>query len=82
MICTEQLCRHMSLNKALRYTGLSKTAWYYAKRPRIVLADPLVVRDVRRIAARRPSYGTRCMAAQLARERRARKPQADTEGIP
>ncbi len=69
MIYTEQLCRHMSLNKVLHYTGLSKTAWYYTKRPRIVLADPLVVKDVKRIAARHSSYGTRRMAVQLALKR-------------
>ena len=60
--------RHMSLNKALQYCGMSKHAWYYTKRPRNVAMDPAVVDAVRKIASKRPTYGTRRMAAQVARE--------------
>ena len=29
--------KHMSLNKALQYCGVSKCAWHYTKKPRDVL---------------------------------------------
>ena len=55
--------KYMSLNRALGYCGMSKQAWYYTARPRDVPVDADAVRAVRRIAARRPTYGTRRMAA-------------------
>ena len=60
--------KYMSLSRALGYCGMSKQAWYYTARPRNVPVDADVVRAVRRIAARRPTYGTRRMAARVARE--------------
>ena len=59
---------HMSLNKALTYCGMSKRAWYYTNRPRDVPIDADAARKVRQVASRRPTYGTRRMAAQMARE--------------
>lgn len=59
---------YMSLNRALRYCGMSKCAWYHTGTPRKVPADPGTVSLVRQIAARRPTYGTRRMAAQVARQ--------------
>ena len=60
--------RRMSLNRALQYCGMSKHSWYYTKKPRDVAMDPDVVDVVRKIASKRPAYGTRRMAAQVARE--------------
>ena len=34
MMAVKELAGHISLNKSLTYCGLSKTAWYYTKRPR------------------------------------------------
>ena len=61
----------MSLNKALRYCGMSKHAWYYIKKPRSVTIDPYVVNVVKKIAYKRPTYGTRRMAAQVTRDTNA-----------
>ena len=68
MEAVTKAAKYMSLNRALGYCGMSKQAWYYTARPRNVPVDADAVRVVRRIAARRPTYGTRRMAAQVARE--------------
>ena len=68
MQAVHEVNRGMSLNKALRYCGMSKRAWYYVKKPRDVAIDANVTDRVRSIASRRPTYGTRRMAAQVARE--------------
>ena len=60
--------KYMSLNKALGYCGMPRQAWHCTARPGNVPAGADAVRAVRRIAARRPTYGTRRMAAQVARE--------------
>ena len=59
---------HMSLNKALAYCGMSKRVWYYASRPRDIPIDAEATRMIRQVALRRPTYGTRRMAAQVSRE--------------
>lgn len=59
---------HTSLNKALAYCGMSKRAWYYARRSRDLPIDAEDTRLVRQVATRRPTYGTRRMAAQMAPE--------------
>lgn len=59
---------HMSLNKALIYCGMSKRAWYHVHHPRDVPVDADIVRVVKDIASRRPTYGTRRMAVQIKRE--------------
>lgn len=59
---------HMSLNKALAHCGMSTRAWYYARRPRDIPIDAEATRKIRQVAARRPTYGTRRMAAQISRE--------------
>ena len=68
MQAVHEVNRGMSLNKALRYCGMSKRAWYYVKKPRDVAIDANVADRVRGIASRRPTYGTRRMAAQVAKE--------------
>ena len=59
---------YMSLNKALQYCGVSKCAWHYTKKPRTIPLDASLTHKVREIASRRPTYGTRRMAAQISRE--------------
>ena len=68
MQAAREVSRGMSLNKALRYCGMSKRAWHCVKKPRDVAVDANVTDRVRGIASRRPTYGTRRMAAQVARE--------------
>ena len=58
----------MNLNKALRLCGVSKKAWYYIPTPRNVSPDPHVQEMVQSIGPKRPTYGTRRMAAQITRE--------------
>ena len=59
---------YMSLNKALQYCGVSKCAWHYTKKFKVIPIDASVTHKVRQIASRRPTYGTRRMAAQIYRE--------------
>ena len=63
-----EMNKHMSLNKALKYSGVSKRVWYYANKPRIIPIDKDTTSKIRQIAAVRPTYGTRRMAAQIHRE--------------
>lgn len=58
----------MSLRKALRYSGMSSCSYYYRPVARTFEPDPAIAQKVEEIALRRPSYGTRRMAAQLSRE--------------
>ena len=58
----------MSLNSALRYTGVSKCAWYYKPKTRDAKLDEGIADAVSRISIKRPTYGTRRMAAQVSRE--------------
>ena len=47
MQAVHEVSRGMSLNKALRYCGMSKRAWYYVKKPRDVAIDANVADRVR-----------------------------------
>ena len=59
----------MSLRKALLHSGMSRAACYYRPVPRVIRPDDaLVVGKVEELALKRPSCGTRRMAAQLSRE--------------
>ena len=68
MNAVSEAVEYMSLNKALQYCGVSKCAWHYTKKPRAIPIDANVTHRVRQIASRRPTYGTRRMAAQISRE--------------
>ena len=59
---------YTSLNKALQYCGVSKCAWHYTKKFKVIPIDASVTYKVRQIASRRPTYGTGRMAAQISRE--------------
>ena len=60
--------KEMSLNKALQYCGMSQHAWYYTKKSRDVLINVEVADKTRKISYKRPTYRTRRIAAQVARE--------------
>jgi len=68
MTAVKELTKHISLNKSLLFTGVSKTRWYYSKNPRNIPVDPIVTDVVQKIGKQRPTYGTRRMAAQVSRE--------------
>ena len=68
MQAVRETSKEMSLNKALQYCGMSKHAWYHTKKPRDVLINADVADKVRKISSKRPTYGTRCIATQVARE--------------
>ena len=63
MQAVRETSKEMSLNKALQYCGMSKHAWYYTKKSRDVPINAEVTGKVRRIPSKRPTYGTRRMAA-------------------
>ena len=58
----------MNLRKSLEYAGVSKCAWYYEPRPREIELNQEIVDAVKRISLKRPTYGTRRMAAKVERE--------------
>lgn len=68
MIVVQELLKHISLNKSLFLTGVSKTRWYYSKSPRNIQTDHTVIDVIQEIGKQRPTYGTRRMAVQVSRE--------------
>ena len=68
MKAAKQLNKQMSLSKSLKYTGVSRCMWYYTPKPRDIPLNEEVVDMVRKIGTKRPTYGTRRMAAQIERE--------------
>ena len=58
----------VSLNRALKYCGVSRQAYYYKKRPVERKVDMAVAKAVTRIASERPTYGTRMLAHTAAHE--------------
>ena len=65
---TKQMNQQVSPAGFLQYTGVSKCVWYSTPRMREVRLDLGVVDAVTRISAKKPTYGTRWMAAQVSRE--------------
>ena len=72
---------YMSLNKALQYCGVSKCAWHYTKKFKVIPIDVSVTHKVRQIASGRPTYGIRRIAADLPRDRHVHQPQENTADI-
>ena len=58
----------LSLRKSLEYSGVSRRQWYYKPRPREIGLNPGVLDAVLHTGRKRPTYGTRRMAAQIARD--------------
>ncbi len=57
----------MSLNGALRTCEVSKQRWYWRKKARVPRTDADLLEIILEIRKRRPFYGTRRVAAELAR---------------
>ena len=70
MSAVRELCEKMSLRKSLSYAGISRRMWYHKPKAREIGLDPETVQVVQRIGGKRPTYGTRRMAAQVCRETR------------
>lgn len=68
MTAVKQMKQSMSLAKSLFYCGLSKFSWYYTKTPRNIPLNKDVTKTVQKIGTKRPTYGTRRMAAAASRE--------------
>lgn len=70
MTVIRQLSEHISLNKSLSLAGVSKSSWYYccSAKPRNIQLNKTVSDTVQRIGSKRPTYGTRRMAAAASRE--------------
>ena len=60
--------KDLSLRKALHYSGLSSSTYFYKPVPRQPRIDQLIVEQVKQIALNRPSYGARRIAAVMQRE--------------
>lgn len=58
----------LSLRKALSYSGLSSSTYYYESVRRVVKLDPLIIEKVKDIAFKHPTYGARRIAAMMRRE--------------
>ena len=59
--------QEMSLNKALRWCGVTRKRWYYKPKARESAVNRNVLQLIRQIRVERPFYGTRRMAAELSR---------------
>ncbi len=59
--------QEMSLNKALRWCGVTRKRWYYKPKARESAVNRNVLQLIRQIREERPFYGTRRMAAELSR---------------
>ena len=57
----------MSLNKALRWCGVTRKKWYHKPKARESVADPSMMQMIQEIREERPFYGTRRIAAELSR---------------
>ena len=68
MIVTKAITEKLSLRKALSLTGISNTKWYHTKTPRNIPLNKKVTETVQKIGTKRPTYGTRRMAAAVTRE--------------
>jgi len=58
----------LSLRKALSYSGLSSSTYYYRSVPRVIKLDPEIIEKVKEVAFRHPSYGARRIASVMRRE--------------
>lgn len=68
MSAAKLMQEQLGLRKSLKHSGVSRRQWYYKPVPRETGLNPVVVDAIRRISERRPTYGTRRMAAQITRE--------------
>ena len=57
--------QEMSMNKALRWCGVTRKRWHYKPKARESAVNRNVLQMIRQIREERPFYGTRRMAAEL-----------------
>jgi len=57
----------LSLRRAMKHTGCSRSAYYHKPKRRSIPPDPSIVEKVKEEALKRPLYGTRRMAVTLSR---------------
>ena len=67
MVAQSLIQQEMSLNKALRWCGMTRKRWYYMPKARQPAVNRDVLQLIRQIREERPFYGTRRMAAELSR---------------
>ena len=65
MSAVRELYEKMSLRKSPSYAGISRRMWYHKPKAKEIGLDPETVQVVQRIGGKRPTYGTRRMAAQV-----------------
>ena len=68
MNAAKMMHKQLNLHKSLEYADVSRRRWYYKPKPREIGLNPVVVDTVYRISHRQPTYGTRRMAVQVARD--------------
>jgi len=68
MTVAKEMTKHLSIRRALSLAGLSHNKWYHKQTPRNILLDKTVAKAVQEIGVKRPTYGTRRMAADASRE--------------
>jgi len=68
MTVAKAIAEKLSLRKALLLTGISNTKWYHTTTPRNIPLNKAITEIVQRIGNKRPTYGTRRMAAAVSRE--------------
>ena len=68
MIAVRELYEKMSLRKSLRYAGISRRMWYHKPKAMEIELDLATVQVAQGIGGKRPTYGTRRMAAQMCHE--------------
>ena len=68
MSAAKLIRKELSLSKALLYTEISRNMWYHTPKPRDIKLNDDIVNMIRKISIKRPTYGTRRMAAQIKRE--------------
>lgn len=68
MIVAKQMAKQLSIRRALSLAGLSHNKWHYKPRPGTIPLNKTVANTVQNIGNKRPTYGTRRMAAAASRE--------------
>ena len=82
MSAVRELYQKTGLRKSLRYAEVSRRMWYHKPKAGEIGLDPTTVQAVQRIGGKRPTYGTRRMAAQVCRETHTATNRKGTANIP
>ena len=68
MTVAEIVMQSMSMRKMFSYIGMSGNKWYHKPRPRNIQINQTIAKITEKIGLKRPTYGTRRMAASVSRE--------------